>query len=220
MPPPSCARALPPSLDMHAGGDHDGEEEELRAALEFNRRLKELAALQEAKPRPREVAPALPGRPGGAPKPASFTFKEDRLAEIGRGNLRLMKNLHAIHSGAGGPPGGIAAVVERKGPKMASAALNRKKQKSKIEMENDRMMRRLQAVKPTMPRKEFEKHADAQRGYGALRTSFTPLGIPSSSSSTPKPVPRPGGGSAASPMARVGASAIGGGMPTLPPLVG
>ncbi len=63
----------------------------------------------------REVAPALPGRPGGAPKPASFTFKEDRLAEIGRGNLRLMKNLHAIHSGAGGPPGGIAAVVERKG---------------------------------------------------------------------------------------------------------
>ena len=73
---------------------------------------------------------------------------------------------------------------------------------------------------PLYPRKEFEKHADAQRGYGALRTSFTPLGIPSSSSSTPKPVPRPGGGSAASPMARVGASAIGGGMPTLPPLVG
>ncbi len=54
----------------------------------------------------------LPSRPPGGPKPASFTFKEDRLAEIGRGNLRLMKNLHAIHSGAAP---GIAAVAERKG---------------------------------------------------------------------------------------------------------
>lgn len=201
---------------MHAsGGEGD---EELVAALEFNRRLKELAALQEAKPRvPRDgAAVGLPSRPPGGPKPASFTFKEDRLAEIGRGNLRLMKNLHAIHSGAAP---GIAAVAERKGPKIASAALNRKRQKSKIEMENDRMLRRLQAVKPTMPRKEFEKHADAQRGYCALRTTFTPLGIPPPG----KAGARPGGGSAPSPSARAGAGSAGAGTPAvtaLPPLVG
>jgi hypothetical protein len=62
------------------------------------------------------------------------------------------------------------------GPKLASAALNRQRQRSKIDAENDRMHRRLQAVRPTMPRAAFEKHAEAQKAYCALRMTSVPPG--------------------------------------------
>ena len=72
------------------------------------------------------VGPARPSK-------TNFTFDDEKLVEIGRGNHRLMEKLTKITSDRK-----VASftIREPKGPSEASAAINRRKMASKIEADN------------------------------------------------------------------------------------
>ncbi len=79
----------------------------------------------------------MEGGAGTRSRPATnnFTFTDDRLLEIGKGNLRLMQHLGKVTSVVGAAV--IAAPVPGPAVREASAAINRRKQKTAIKKENE-----------------------------------------------------------------------------------
>mmetsp|Transcript_23449 Transcript_23449/g.65926 ORF Transcript_23449/g.65926 Transcript_23449/m.65926 type:complete len:272 (-) Transcript_23449:284-1099(-) len=138
------------------------------------------------KPKPKKVAPA--GRVGAAPVAKNnFTFRDDDLIRIGRGNMRLMDNLTAIQSGKG-----VMSTKDapRRLPAKSSAAINRARASNKIQNENAAFLKRLQSVKPTssFSRGTLRKDADKQRAVKSLRRTVD--GPPSRGAPRRAPVSR------------------------------
>mmetsp|Transcript_135847 Transcript_135847/g.330229 ORF Transcript_135847/g.330229 Transcript_135847/m.330229 type:complete len:168 (+) Transcript_135847:3-506(+) len=117
------------------------------------------------KPKKRSVKPAR--RVGAAPLPrANYTFDDDHLHRIGKGNAMLMDRLTAINSGKG-----VMQTRARKTTLRSSAAINRQRQAQKIVNDNAAFLKRLQSVKGTssFSRKALKKDAKKQTRLKSLR---------------------------------------------------
>lgn len=78
----------------------------------------------------------VPDRGPARAAKSNFTFGDDKLVEIGKGNHRLVEKLSRIATER--KPGTLSfSVLEPKGPSVASSAINRRRAASKIQADNE-----------------------------------------------------------------------------------
>lgn len=78
---------------------------------------------------------------------SDYTFKDERLIEIGRENLHLLERLSAVASRR--PGGAVVAAAVPAGPRVSTHTINRKRQATAIQKENMRLLAKLQTTKST-----------------------------------------------------------------------
>lgn len=125
------------------------------------------AGLTGTKRRPKKKTVKSAPRVGAAPLPkANYTFNDDSLHRIGKGNAMLMDRLTAINAGKG-----VMQTRARKPTLRSSAAINRQRQAHKIVNDNAAFLKRLQNVKGTssFSRKALAKDAKKQTRLKTLR---------------------------------------------------
>lgn len=117
------------------------------------------------KPKKKTVKPAP--KPGArALAKSNYTFDDDRLGDIGRGNLMLMDRLTKINSGAG-----VMQTRQKKVALRSSSAINRGRAAQKIVNDNAAFLKRLQSVKATssFSRDTLKRSAAKQNRMKSLR---------------------------------------------------
>jgi hypothetical protein len=77
-----------------------------------------------------------------------YTFTDDKLIDITRGNASLLDRLHRVATRKTGVTSGPVIIK-----KESSQSINRRKQAAEIERQNMAMLRRLQTAKPTLTKK-------------------------------------------------------------------
>uniref|UniRef100_A0A8C8SEQ9 Cilia- and flagella-associated protein 97 n=1 Tax=Pelusios castaneus TaxID=367368 RepID=A0A8C8SEQ9_9SAUR len=100
----------------------------------------------------------------------NYSFTNEEVRQIDRENQRLLKEL----SRQSAKPRSKSAMLKKPAglpPKLYHSALNRQKEQQRIERENLALLKRLEAVKPTVGMKRSEQLLDYQRHMGYLSSS-------------------------------------------------
>ncbi|XP_012499454.1 PREDICTED: cilia- and flagella-associated protein 97 [Propithecus coquereli] len=108
-------------------------------------------------------------QPSVAPR-KNYSFTREEVRQIDRENQRLLKEL----SRQAEKPGSKSIVPGRSTghpPKLYHSALNRQREQQRIERENLALLKRLEAVKPTVGMKRSEQLMDYHRNMGYLNPS-------------------------------------------------
>ncbi|XP_050003278.1 cilia- and flagella-associated protein 97 isoform X1 [Alexandromys fortis] len=100
----------------------------------------------------------------------NYSFTREEVRQIDRENQRLLKEL----SRQAEKPGSKSTIPGRSighPPKLYHSALNRQREQQRIERENLALLKRLEAVKPTVGMKRSEQLMDYHRNMGYLNPS-------------------------------------------------
>ncbi|MBV96245.1 Cilia- and flagella-associated protein 97, partial [Eschrichtius robustus] len=110
-------------------------------------------------------------QPSVAPR-KNYSFTREEVRQIDRENQRLLKEL----SRQAEKPGSKSTIPRRSTgppPKLYHSALNRQREQQRIERENLALLKRLEAVKPTVGMKRSEQLMNYHRNMGHLSSSLT-----------------------------------------------
>ncbi|XP_032474461.1 cilia- and flagella-associated protein 97 isoform X3 [Phocoena sinus] len=141
--------------------DHRYKEKVLHDTMDLNHLLKDKKGPQKHHFDQPSVAPRK-----------NYSFTREEVRQIDRENQRLLKEL----SRQAEKPGSKSTIPRRSTgppPKLYHSALNRQREQQRIERENLALLKRLEAVKPTVGMKRSEQLTDYHRNMGYLSSSPT-----------------------------------------------
>ncbi|EHB03629.1 UPF0501 protein KIAA1430-like protein [Heterocephalus glaber] len=148
-----------PILD--SSSDHRCKQKVLHDTMDLNHLLKAFLQLDKKEPQKHhfDQPPVVPRK--------NFSFTREEVRQIDQENQRLLKEL----SRQAEKPGNKSAIPRRSighPPKLYHSALNRQREQQRIERENLALLKRLEAVKPTVGMKRSEQLMDYHRNMGYL----------------------------------------------------
>ncbi|XP_036620588.1 cilia- and flagella-associated protein 97 isoform X2 [Trichosurus vulpecula] len=152
------------SLSLESNLDNRYKQKVLHDTVDLNQLLKAFLQLDK-----KEQQKFTIDRPSPAPK-KNFSFTKEEVRQIDRENQRLLKEL----SKQAEKPRAKSTIPRKPvvpPPKLYHSALNRQKEQQRIERENLALLKRLEAVKPTVGMKRTEQLMDYHRHMGYLNVS-------------------------------------------------
>ncbi|XP_004428799.1 PREDICTED: cilia- and flagella-associated protein 97 isoform X2 [Ceratotherium simum simum] len=144
--------------------DHRYKQKVLHDTMDLNHLLKAFLQLEKKGPQKQHF-----DQPSVAPR-KNYSFTREEVRQIDRENQRLLKEL----SRQAEKPGSKSMIPRRSighPPKLYHSALNRQREQQRIERENLALLKRLEAVKPTVGMKRSEQLMDYHRNMGYLSSS-------------------------------------------------
>ncbi|XP_027783034.2 cilia- and flagella-associated protein 97 [Marmota flaviventris] len=144
--------------------DHRYKQKVLHDTMDLNHLLKAFLQLDKKVPQKHHF-----DQPSVVPR-KNYSFTREEVRKIDRENQRLLKEL----SRQAEKPGSKSAIPRRSighPPKLYHSALNRQKEQQRIERENLALLKRLEAVKPTVGMKRSEQLMDYHRNMGYLNAT-------------------------------------------------
>ncbi|XP_051025673.1 cilia- and flagella-associated protein 97 [Acomys russatus] len=157
----NCA---PKSTVLDANLEHRSKQKVLHDTMDLNHLLKAFLQLDKKGPQKHHF-----DQPSVIPR-KNYSFTREELRQIDRENQRLLKEL----SRQAEKPGNKSTIPGRSishPPKLYHSALNRQREQQRIERENLALLKRLEAVKPTVGMKRSEQLMDYHRNMGYLNPS-------------------------------------------------
>uniref|UniRef100_A0A5K1VEJ1 Cilia- and flagella-associated protein 97 n=2 Tax=Callithrix jacchus TaxID=9483 RepID=A0A5K1VEJ1_CALJA len=152
-----------PSSVLDSSLDHRHKQKVLHDTMDLNHLLKAFLQLDEKGPQKYhfDQPPVAPGR--------NYSFTREEVRQIDRENQRLLKEL----SRQAEKPGSKSTIPRSADhpPRLYHSALNRQKEQQRIERENLALLKRLEAVKPTVGMKRSEQLMEYHRNMGYLNSS-------------------------------------------------
>ncbi|XP_074084958.1 cilia- and flagella-associated protein 97 isoform X1 [Macrotis lagotis] len=151
------------SLSLESNLDNRYKQKALHDTLDLNQLLKAFLQLDKKEQK------FSVDRPSPAPK-KNYSFTKEEVRQIDRENQRLLKEL----SKQAEKPRAKSTIPRKPvvpPPKLYHSALNRQKEQQRIERENLALLKRLEAVKPTVGMKRSEQLMDYHRHMGYLNAS-------------------------------------------------
>ncbi|XP_005373531.1 PREDICTED: cilia- and flagella-associated protein 97 isoform X2 [Chinchilla lanigera] len=151
----------PKSPVLDSSSDHRCKQKVLHDTMDLNHLLKAFLQLDKKEPQKHHF-----DQPSVVPR-KNYSFTREEVRQIDRENQRLLKEL----SRQAEKPGNKSAVPRRSSghpPKLYHSALNRQREQQRIERENLALLKRLEAVKPTVGMKRSEQLMDYHRNMGYL----------------------------------------------------
>ncbi|KYO46108.1 cilia- and flagella-associated protein 97 isoform A [Alligator mississippiensis] len=136
----------------------------LHDAMDLNQLLKAFLHLEKKEQQKMVIDPPSKG------SRKNYSFTNEEVRQIDRENQRLLKEL----SRQSVKPRSKSATMKKSTlppPKLYHSALNRQKEQQRIERENLALLKRLEAVKPTVGMKRSEQLMDYQRQMNYLSSS-------------------------------------------------
>ncbi|KAG6933532.1 cilia and flagella associated protein 97 [Chelydra serpentina] len=153
------------SQELHdAEFDRRHNQKILHDAVDLNQLLKAFLHLEKKEQQQLVIDQPTPG------SRKNYSFTNEEVRHIDRENQRLLKEL----SRQSAKPRSKSATLKKPAglpPKLYHSALNRQKEQQRIERENLALLKRLEAVKPTIGMKRSEQLMDYQRHMGYLSSS-------------------------------------------------
>ncbi|XP_059857128.1 cilia- and flagella-associated protein 97 [Delphinus delphis] len=146
--------------------DHRYKEKVLHDTMDLNHLLKAFLQLDKKGPQKHHF-----DQPSVAPR-KNYSFTREEVRRIDRENQRLLKEL----SRQAEKPGSKSTIPRRSTgppPRLYHSALNRQREQQRIERENLALLKRLEAVKPTVGMKRSEQLTDYHRNMGYFSSSPT-----------------------------------------------
>ncbi|XP_018881541.3 cilia- and flagella-associated protein 97 [Gorilla gorilla gorilla] len=143
--------------------DYRHKQKVLHDTMDLNHLLKAFLQLDKKGPQKHHF-----DQPSVAPG-KNYSFTREEVRQIDRENQRLLKEL----SRQAEKPGSKSTIPRSADhpPKLYHSALNRQKEQQRIERENLALLKRLEAVKPTVGMKRSEQLMDYHRNMGYLNSS-------------------------------------------------
>ncbi|XP_057608861.1 cilia- and flagella-associated protein 97 isoform X2 [Chionomys nivalis] len=154
----------PRSSVLDANLDHRSKQKVLNDTMDLNHLLKAFLQLDKKGPQKHHFE-----QPSVMPR-KNYSFTREEVRQIDRENQRLLKEL----SRQAEKPGSKSTIPGRSighPPKLYHSALNRQREQQRIERENLALLKRLEAVKPTVGMKRSEQLMDYHRNVGYLNPS-------------------------------------------------
>uniref|UniRef100_A0A8D2AS66 Cilia- and flagella-associated protein 97 n=1 Tax=Sciurus vulgaris TaxID=55149 RepID=A0A8D2AS66_SCIVU len=154
----------PKSPVLDSDLDHRYNQKVLHDTMDLNHLLKAFLQLDKKAPQKHHF-----DQPSVIPR-KNYSFTREEVRKIDRENQRLLKEL----SRQAEKPGSKSAIPRRSvghTPKLYHSALNRQKEQQRIERENLALLKRLEAVKPTVGMKRSEQLMDYHRNMGYLSST-------------------------------------------------
>ncbi|MEJ1285089.1 cilia and flagella associated protein 97 [Cricetulus griseus] len=154
----------PKSSVLEANLDHRAKQKVLHDTMDLNHLLKAFLQLDKKGPQKHHF-----DQPSIMPR-KNYSFTKEEVRQIDRENQRLLKEL----SRQAEKPGSKSTIPGRSlghPPKLYHSALNRQREQQRIERENLALLKRLEAVKPTVGMKRSEQLMDYHRNMGYLNPS-------------------------------------------------
>ncbi|XP_012372047.1 cilia- and flagella-associated protein 97 isoform X2 [Octodon degus] len=151
----------PKSPVLDSSSDNRCKQKVLHDTMDLNHLLKAFLQLDKKEPQKHHF-----DQPSALPR-KNYSFTREEVRQIDRENQRLLKEL----SRQAEKPGNKSAVPSRSSghpPKLYHSALNRQREQQRIERENLALLKRLEAVKPTVGMKRSEQLMDYHRNMGYL----------------------------------------------------
>ncbi|XP_068952091.1 cilia- and flagella-associated protein 97 isoform X1 [Petaurus breviceps papuanus] len=149
------------SLSLESNLDSRYKQKVLHDTVDLNQLLKAFLQLDK-----KEQQKFAIDRPSPVPK-KNYSFTKEEVRQIDQENQRLLKEL----SKQAEKPRAKSAIPRKPvapPPKLYHSALNRQKEQQRIERENLALLKRLEAVKPTVGMKRTEQLMDYHRHMGYL----------------------------------------------------
>ncbi|XP_054422141.1 cilia- and flagella-associated protein 97 isoform X2 [Pteronotus mesoamericanus] len=149
---------------LDSSSDHRYKQKALHDTMDLNHLLKAFLELDKKGPQKHHL-----DQPSVAPR-RNYSFTREEVRQIDRENQRLLKEL----SRQAEKPGSKNTVPRRSishPPKLYHSAVNRQREQQRIERENLALLKRLEAVKPTVGMKRSEQLRDYHRNVGCLGPS-------------------------------------------------
>ncbi|XP_077000370.1 cilia- and flagella-associated protein 97 [Tamandua tetradactyla] len=144
--------------------DHKDTQKVLHDTMDLNHLLKAFLQLDKKGPQKQHL-----DHPSVIPR-KNYSFTREEVRQIDRENQRLLKEL----SRQAEKPGSRGTIPRRSighPSKLYHSALNRQREQQRIERENLALLKRLEAVKPTVGMKRSEQLMDYHRNMGYLNSS-------------------------------------------------
>ncbi|XP_057393369.1 cilia- and flagella-associated protein 97 [Balaenoptera acutorostrata] len=154
------------SAVLDSNSDHRYKQNVLHDTMDLSHLLKAFLQLDKKGPQKHHF-----DQPSVAPR-KNYSFTREEVRQIDRENQRLLKEL----SRQAEKPGSKSTIPRRSTgppPKLYHSALNRQREQQRIERENLALLKRLEAVKPTVGMKRSEQLMDYHRNMGHLSSSPT-----------------------------------------------
>ncbi|CAH6787264.1 Cfap97 [Phodopus roborovskii] len=154
----------PKSSVLDGNLDHRSKQKVLNDTMDLNHLLKAFLQLDKKGPQKHHF-----DQPSVMPR-KNYSFTREEVRQIDRENQRLLKEL----SRQAEKPGSKSTIPGRSighPPKLYHSALNRQREQQRIERENLALLKRLEAVKPTVGMKRSEQLMDYHRNMGYLNPS-------------------------------------------------
>ncbi|XP_031195575.1 cilia- and flagella-associated protein 97 isoform X2 [Mastomys coucha] len=156
---------LPPRSSVIDGNlDRRSKQKVLHDTMDLNHLLKAFLQLDKKGPQKHHFE-----QPSIIPR-KNYSFTREEVRQIDRENQRLLKEL----SRQAEKPGNKSTIPGRSighPPKLYHSALNRQREQQRIERENMALLKRLEAVKPTVGMKRSEQLMDYHRNMSYLNPS-------------------------------------------------
>ncbi|XP_021074716.1 cilia- and flagella-associated protein 97 [Mus pahari] len=154
----------PKSSVLDANLDRRSKQKVLHDTMDLNHLLKAFLQLDKKGPQKHHFE-----QPSIIPR-KNYSFTREEVRQIDRENQRLLKEL----SRQAEKPGNKSTISGRSighPPKLYHSALNRQREQQRIERENMALLKRLEAVKPTVGMKRSEQLMDYHRNMSYLNPS-------------------------------------------------
>uniref|UniRef100_A0ABK0LM98 Cilia- and flagella-associated protein 97 n=2 Tax=Rattus norvegicus TaxID=10116 RepID=A0ABK0LM98_RAT len=154
----------PKSSVLDANLDRRSKQKVLHDTMDLNHLLKAFLQLDKKGPQKHHFE-----QPSIIPR-KNYSFTREEVRQIDRENQRLLKEL----SRQAEKPGNKSTIPGRSlghPPKLYHSALNRQREQQRIERENMALLKRLEAVKPTVGMKRSEQLMDYHRNISYLNPS-------------------------------------------------
>ncbi|XP_012859753.1 cilia- and flagella-associated protein 97 [Echinops telfairi] len=159
-----CLTSTSKSSSLDSNLDQRYKQKVLHDTMDLNHLLKAFLQLDKKGPQRHHMDP-----PPVAPR-KNYSFTREEVRQIDLENQRLLKEL----SRQAEKPGSKSTIPKRSAghpPKLYHSALNRQRDQQRIERENLALLKRLEAVKPTVGMKRSEQLMDYHRNMGYLSSS-------------------------------------------------
>ncbi|XP_024418562.2 cilia- and flagella-associated protein 97 [Desmodus rotundus] len=157
------ADVTPKSPVLDSSSDHRHKQKALNDTMDLNHLLKAFLELDKKGPHKHHFDQP---QPSVAPR-RNYSFTREEVRQIDQENQRLLKEL----SRQAEKPGSKNVIPRRSishPPKLYHSAINRQREQQRIERENLALLKRLEAVKPTVGMKRSEQLLDYHRNMGYL----------------------------------------------------
>ncbi|KAK2508095.1 hypothetical protein MC885_012304 [Smutsia gigantea] len=156
---------------LDSNSDHKYNQKVLHDTMDLNHLLKAFLQLDKKGPQKHHF-----DQPSIAPR-KNYSFTREEVRQIDQENQRLLKEL-SKQAEKSGSKSSIPRRSIGHPPKLCHSALNRQREQQRIERENLALLKRLEAVKPTVGMKRSEQLMDYHRNMGgASRTSSATSGL-------------------------------------------
>ncbi|XP_047570941.1 cilia- and flagella-associated protein 97 isoform X1 [Lutra lutra] len=146
---------------LDSSSDHRYKQKALHDTMDLNHLLKAFLQLDKKGPQKHHF-----DQPSVAPR-KNYSFTREEVRQIDRENQRLLKELSRQAEKSGSK-----STIPRRSivhpPKLYHSALNRQREQQRIERENLALLKRLEAVKPTVGMKRSDQLMDYHRNVGYL----------------------------------------------------